>query len=115
MPRREVRPHPLVQYDRPDSHALSVGRPLRCGQRPRGHDSPGDGSRRLEERADQRDRARARDASHHGPDVQSVLPKLNIHTVAVKVPTTIMHLHTVTVDLKKAASAEAVLDVWKRF
>src|SRR5206468_10764389 len=52
--------------------------------------------------------------SHHGPDVQSVLPKLNIHTIAVKVPTTIMHLHTVIVDLKKAASAEAVLDVWKR-
>src|SRR5256885_103539 len=53
--------------------------------------------------------------SHHGPDVQSVLPKLNIHTIAVKVPTTIMHLHTVTVDLKKPATADAVLDVWKRF
>jgi glyceraldehyde-3-phosphate dehydrogenase (NAD(P)) len=53
--------------------------------------------------------------SHHGPDVQSVLPKLNIHTIAVKVPTTIMHLHTVIVDLKKPATADAVLDVWKRF
>jgi len=53
--------------------------------------------------------------SHHGPDVQSVLPKLDIHTIAVKVPTTIMHLHTVTVDLKKAATTDAVLDVWKRF
>jgi len=53
--------------------------------------------------------------SHHGPDVQSVLPKLNIHTIAVKVPTTIMHLHTVSVDLKKAATADQVLDVWKRF
>src|SRR5467141_5027735 len=53
--------------------------------------------------------------SHHGPDVQSVLPDLDIHTIAVKVPTTIMHLHAVAVDLKQAASAEAVLDVWKRF
>jgi glyceraldehyde-3-phosphate dehydrogenase (NAD(P)) len=53
--------------------------------------------------------------SHHGPDVQSVLPKLNIHTIAVKVPTTIMHLHTVTVDLKKTTTPEGVLDVWKRF
>jgi len=53
--------------------------------------------------------------SHHGPDVQSVLPKLNIHTIAVKVPKTIMHLHTVSVDLKKAATADQVLDVWKRF
>ncbi len=52
--------------------------------------------------------------SHHGPDVQSVLPKLNIHTIAVKVPTTIMHLHTVAVDLKKSADAGQVLDVWKR-
>ncbi len=53
--------------------------------------------------------------SHHGPDVRSVLPKLNIHTIAVKVPTTIMHLHIVSVDLKKAATADQVLDVWKRF
>src|SRR2546421_7772613 len=52
--------------------------------------------------------------SHHGPDVQSGLPKLNIHTIAAQVPTTIMHLHTVIVDLKKATSAEAVLDLWKR-
>ncbi|MFA5896498.1 MAG: type II glyceraldehyde-3-phosphate dehydrogenase, partial [Thermoplasmata archaeon] len=41
--------------------------------------------------------------SHHGPDVQSVLPKLNIHTVAVKVSSTLMHLHAVSVDLKKPA------------
>ena len=53
--------------------------------------------------------------SHHGPDVRSVLPKLNIHTIAVKVPTTIMHLHTVSVDLKKATTGEQVVDVWKRF
>lgn len=53
--------------------------------------------------------------SHHGPDVQSVLPTLNIHTIAVKVPTTIMHLHTVAVDLKKTATADAVREVWERF
>lgn len=53
--------------------------------------------------------------SHHGPDVQSVLPNLKIHTIAVKVPTTIMHLHTVTVDLKTAATPESIIDAWKRF
>ncbi len=53
--------------------------------------------------------------SHHGPDVQSVLPKLNIHTVAVKVSSTLMHLHAVSVDLKKPADPAQVLDVWKRF
>src|SRR3989441_10664500 len=53
--------------------------------------------------------------SHHGPDVQSVLPDLDIHTIAVKVPTTIMHLHTLAVDLKKAADPAQILDGWKRF
>ena len=53
--------------------------------------------------------------SHHGPDVQSVLPKLNIHTIALKVPTTIMHVHALAVDLKRATTEDAVLDVWKRF
>ncbi|HKZ47823.1 MAG TPA: type II glyceraldehyde-3-phosphate dehydrogenase [Thermoplasmata archaeon] len=52
--------------------------------------------------------------SHHGPDVQSVLPRLNIHTIAVKVPTTIMHLHAVSVELKKEATSQQVLDVWRR-
>jgi len=52
--------------------------------------------------------------SHHGPDVQSVLPKLNIHTIAVKVPTTIMHLHAVSVQLKRKSTAQQVLDAWRR-
>ena len=52
--------------------------------------------------------------SHHGPDVQSVLPKLNIHTIAVKVPTTIMHLHAVSVQLKRKATSAQVLDAWRR-
>src|SRR5436189_1261858 len=52
--------------------------------------------------------------SHHGPDVQSVLPKLNIHTIAVKVPTTIMHLHAVSVHLKRKATEAQVLDAWRR-
>src|SRR3989442_2267202 len=53
--------------------------------------------------------------SHHGPDVQSVLPDLDIHTIAVKVPTTIMHLHALAVELQKSADAAQILDVWKRF
>ena len=53
--------------------------------------------------------------SHHGPDVKSVLPKLNIHTVAVKVSSTLMHLHALSVDLKKAADPAQVLDTWRRF
>ncbi len=52
--------------------------------------------------------------SHHGPDVQSVLPNLDIHTIAVKVPTTIMHLHAVNVELRRAATTKEVLDTWRR-
>ena len=53
--------------------------------------------------------------SHHGPDVQSVLPNLNIHTVAVKVSSTLMHLHAISVDLKAPVDEAQILDTWKRF
>jgi glyceraldehyde-3-phosphate dehydrogenase (NAD(P)) len=52
--------------------------------------------------------------SHHGPDVQSVLPDVDIHTIAVKVPTTIMHVHAVAVDLARPADPDRVLDLWGR-
>jgi glyceraldehyde-3-phosphate dehydrogenase (NAD(P)) len=51
--------------------------------------------------------------SHHGPDVASVLTGLPIHTMAVKVPTTIMHLHAVVVRLKRALSTEDVAAMWR--
>ena len=48
--------------------------------------------------------------SHHAADVQSVLKGLNIVTMAVKVPETHMHLHTLLLTLKKKASREVVAD-----
>ncbi|MFQ5918615.1 MAG: type II glyceraldehyde-3-phosphate dehydrogenase [Thermoplasmata archaeon] len=51
--------------------------------------------------------------SHHGPDVQSVLKGLPIQTIAVKVPTTMMHLHAVTVDLEGEVTTEDVLAAWR--
>jgi glyceraldehyde-3-phosphate dehydrogenase (NAD(P)) len=51
--------------------------------------------------------------THHGPDVQSIMPWLNIQTMAVKVPTTLMHLHTVMVKLGTEASTEDIIDLWK--
>jgi len=51
--------------------------------------------------------------SHHGPDVASCMPGLNIQTMAVKVPTTIMHLHQVAVKLKKPAAAKDILAVFE--
>jgi glyceraldehyde-3-phosphate dehydrogenase (NAD(P)) len=40
--------------------------------------------------------------SHHGPDVQSIFPKLPIVTTAVVVPTTLMHVHVNHVRLARA-------------
>lgn len=51
--------------------------------------------------------------SHHGPDVQTVMPYLNIQTTAVKVPTTIMHLHSLMVKLKREVRREDILTLWE--
>ena len=37
--------------------------------------------------------------SHHGPDLMTVKSSIKITSLAVAVPTTIMHLHAITVDL----------------
>ena len=47
--------------------------------------------------------------SHHGPDVQTVLPHIDIVTMAMIVPTTFMHMHVVHIDLEKAATREDIL------
>ena len=51
--------------------------------------------------------------SHHGPDVQTVLHNVEIFTTALSVPSTLMHLHTLTVDLKKKASVDDVIELFK--
>lgn len=52
--------------------------------------------------------------SHHGPDLQTIMPHIQIQTLAVKVPTTIMHLHAIAVKLRKPVNTEDVLDIWKK-
>ena len=49
--------------------------------------------------------------SHHGPDVQRVLKNLSIVTMAFKVPTTHMHLHSLILTLGKAVAKEEVVRV----
>ncbi len=51
--------------------------------------------------------------SHHGPDVQTVLHNIEIFTTALSVPSTLMHLHTLTVDLKKRANVEGIIELFK--
>lgn len=52
--------------------------------------------------------------SHHGPDVNTVLPHLKIITMAIKIPTTHMHLHSLMLTLKNTGVAEdSVIEVLK--
>lgn len=51
--------------------------------------------------------------THHGVDVKTVLPWLNISTMAVKVPTTNMHVHCIHVKLRKnGVKTSDVLSLW---
>jgi glyceraldehyde-3-phosphate dehydrogenase (NAD(P)) len=52
--------------------------------------------------------------SHHGPDVMTVLPDVNITTMAIKIPTTHMHLHSLIVTLGKKVTAEEVVAAFQR-
>lgn len=48
--------------------------------------------------------------SHHGPDVQTVMNGLNITTMALLVPTTLMHQHNLMVELENSVSVDDVID-----
>jgi len=52
--------------------------------------------------------------SHHGPDVRTVLHDINIFTTAMSVPTTLMHMHSLIVDIKKKASVDDILDLFRK-
>lgn len=51
--------------------------------------------------------------SHHGPDIGTVLPEIDVTTVALRVPTTLMHVHAVSLTLAASpdpAEVASVLD-----
>ncbi|PSP68642.1 type II glyceraldehyde-3-phosphate dehydrogenase [Halobacteriales archaeon QS_1_69_70] len=52
--------------------------------------------------------------SHHGPDVNTVFPDLDIDTLGLKVPATLMHTHSVNVTLESSPDAADVADVLDR-
>ncbi len=49
--------------------------------------------------------------SHHGPDVKTVLPDVDIVTTAFKLPTTLMHVHSLNVEMKDPVKPEDVIAV----
>jgi len=50
--------------------------------------------------------------SHHGPDVKSVLPQINITSAALKIPTTLMHVHTVNMEVDKDCTVDDVKNIF---
>jgi len=49
--------------------------------------------------------------SHHGPDVNTIFPELNIDTLGMKVPATLMHTHSVNVTLESTPTAAEVREL----
>jgi glyceraldehyde-3-phosphate dehydrogenase (NAD(P)) len=52
--------------------------------------------------------------SHHAPDVKCVLGDIPIHSTALKVPHTLMHVHFVSVDLNDKISKDAVYEIFEK-
>ncbi len=52
--------------------------------------------------------------SHHGPDVRTVLPNIEIFTTAISISTTLMHMHNLIVDCKKTPTVDGVLDLFDK-
>jgi len=52
--------------------------------------------------------------SHQGPDAKTVVPDLDVVTMAVKAPETVGHLHYWIIDLSRESSRDEVLDAFRR-
>lgn len=53
--------------------------------------------------------------SHHGPDVQKVLPHIDITTMAFAVPETLMHVHVLNLELKESATETEILEALSKY
>ncbi len=53
--------------------------------------------------------------SHHGPDIQKVLPNIDITTSAFAVPTTLMHIHWLNLDLQKDATESEIVSILSKY
>ena len=52
--------------------------------------------------------------SHHGPDVMTVKPEISINSMAVAVPTTIMHVHVIVAQLPEGhqLTTDSIIEMW---
>lgn len=51
--------------------------------------------------------------SHHGVDLEEVLPEVELDTLAVKVPTTLAHVHMVSIKLDESIDRDDILDTFR--
>ncbi|MCS7129904.1 MAG: type II glyceraldehyde-3-phosphate dehydrogenase [Archaeoglobaceae archaeon] len=52
--------------------------------------------------------------SHHAKDVKTVLPDVDIVTTAFKLPTTIMHVHSLSIEMKEKVKKEDVIAILEK-
>ncbi len=52
--------------------------------------------------------------SHHGPDLQTVMHGLDVNTMAVVVPTTLSHVHMVSIETKNPASKKILEEAFEK-
>ncbi len=53
--------------------------------------------------------------SHHAPDLKTIIPNINIKTTAVKIPTTLMHVHIIDAELPGNVNTEDIKKIWKKY
>jgi len=53
--------------------------------------------------------------SHHAPDLQTVINGINITTTAVKIPTTLMHIHVVDVTFDENVTEGKIMNIWENY
>lgn len=49
--------------------------------------------------------------SHHGPDVNTIFPDLAIDTLGLKVPATLMHMHSLNIELASEPTSKEVREL----
>ncbi|MEM1578163.1 MAG: type II glyceraldehyde-3-phosphate dehydrogenase [Archaeoglobaceae archaeon] len=52
--------------------------------------------------------------SHHAKDVKTVLPDVDIVTTAFKLPTTLMHVHSLSIEMREKVTREEVISVLEK-
>ncbi|MEM0215082.1 MAG: type II glyceraldehyde-3-phosphate dehydrogenase [Archaeoglobaceae archaeon] len=52
--------------------------------------------------------------SHHAKDVKTVLPDVDIVTTAFKLPTTLMHVHSLSIEMKEKVNREDIISALEK-